>query len=168
MTLGSVLGVTGRVEEAIAECERALAIDRNLAIAHAAIGMYKVYAGRAEETEAHVKEAVRLSPRDTSAFYWLMFAGVAKIYLGQYEEAIKSLRRSIEANRNNPISHFALASALAALDRRREAGAAVRAGLALNPQFTIARLRTTTPMSENDPGNERFIDGLRKAGVPEE
>jgi len=168
LILGSVLGVTGRVAEAIAECERALAIDRNLAIAHAAIGMYKVYAGRAEETEAHVKEAVRLSPRDTSAFYWLMFVGVAKIYLGQHEEAIEWLRRSIEANRNNPISHLALASAFAALDRFGEAQAAVRAGLALNPQFTIARLRATDPQSENDPGRERFIDGLRKAGVPEE
>ena len=168
LSLGCVLGVTGRAEEAIAECERALAIDRNLAIAHAAIGMYKAYVGHAEETEAHVKEAVRLSPRDTSAFYWLMFAGIAKIFLGQHEEAVGWLRRSIEANRNNPMSHFALASALAALDRLGEAQAAGRAGLALNPQFTIARLRATEPKWEDDPGRERFIDGLRKAGVPEE
>lgn len=168
LTLGSVLGVTGRVEEGIAECERALAIDRNLAIAHAAIGMFKAYGGHAEETEAHVKEAVRLSPRDTSAFYWLMFAGMAKIFLGQHEEAVGWLRRSIEANRNNPMSHFALASALAALDRLGEAQAAGQAGLALNPQFTIARLLATEPNWENDPGRERFIEGLRKAGVPEE
>ena len=168
LSLGCVLGVTGRVEEAIAECERALAIDRNLAIAHAAIGMYKAYGGHAEETEAHVKEAVRLSPRDMSAFYWLMFAGVAKIFLGQHEDAVGWLRQSIEANRNNPMSHFALASALAALGRLGEAQAAGRAGLALNPQFTIARLRATEPKWENDPGREQFIEGLRKAGVPEE
>jgi TolB-like protein/class 3 adenylate cyclase len=168
LSLGSVLGVTGRVEEAIAECEQALAIDRNLAIAHATIGMFKAYIGHAEETEAHVEEAIRLSPRDTSAFYWLMFAGIAKVFLGQHEEAVGWLRRSIEVNRNNPMSHFALASALAALDRLGEAQAAGRAGLALNPQFTIARLQATEPNWGNDPGRERFIDGLRKAGVPEE
>ncbi len=168
LSLGSVLGVTGRVEEAIAECEQALAIDRNLAIAHATIGMFKAHIGHAEETEAHVEEAIRLSPRDTSAFYWLMFAGIAKVFLGQHEEAVGWLRRSIEVNRNNPMSHFALASALAALDRLGEAQAAGPAGLALNPQFTIARLQATEPNWGNDPGRERFIDGLRKAGVPEE
>lgn len=55
----------GRVEicvnrglEAVAECKRALALDRNLAAAHAAIGMAKLFMGRAEETEAHVLEAL--------------------------------------------------------------------------------------------------------------
>ena len=162
LIFGTVLGVTNRAEEGIAECERALALNRNLAIAHATIGMFKVYVGHAEETEAHVQEALRLSPRDTSAFYWLMFVGVAKIYLGRHEEAIVWLRRSIEANRNNPMSHLFLAAALAVLDRVEEARAAARAGLLLNPQFSIARFR---------PGHERvrdrFTEGLRKAGVPE-
>jgi tetratricopeptide (TPR) repeat protein len=166
--LGLALGVTNRPEEAITESEQALAIDRNLAVAHAAIGMYKVYVGRAGETEAHVREALRLSPRDTSAFYWLMFVGAAKIYLGQNEEAIIWLRRSIEANRNNPMSHFSLATALATLNRLEEARAAARAGLMLNPQFTIARFRSFSPRSTNVELRDRFIDGLRKAGVPEE
>src|SRR5208337_1100273 len=143
LSLGMVLGVTNRVEEGIAECERALAISPNLALAHAVIGMYKAYAGRAEETEAHVQEALRLSPRDPSAFYWLMFVGVAKTYLGRHEEAIVWLRRSIEANRNNPMSHFVLAAALALLGRLEEARAAAQAGLTLNPQFTIARYRAS-------------------------
>ncbi len=168
LSLGVVLGVTNRPHEAIAECERALALDRNLAFAHAAIGMYKAYVGHAEETEAHVQEALRLSPRDTGAFFWLTFVGVAKIYLGRNEEAIVWLRRSIEANRNNPMSHFSLATALAALDRLEEARAAARAGLTLNPQFTIARLRASSANSTNVVGRDRFIDGLRKAGVPEQ
>ncbi len=37
--MGIVLGWTKRVEQGIAECERALAIDRNLALAHAVIGV---------------------------------------------------------------------------------------------------------------------------------
>jgi TolB-like protein/class 3 adenylate cyclase len=51
--LGQILGVTNRAEQGIAECERALAIDRNLAATHATIGARKAYIGRAEETEAH-------------------------------------------------------------------------------------------------------------------
>ena len=63
--LGLVYAFTNRVARGIAECERALALDRNLVFAHAAIGMAKYMIGRGTETEAHVREALRLSPRDT-------------------------------------------------------------------------------------------------------
>ena len=73
---------TKRAAEGIAECEHALALDRNLASAHAYIGFGKIFIGRAEETEAHIAEALRLSPRDTMAYLWMGIAGVAKICLG--------------------------------------------------------------------------------------
>jgi TolB-like protein len=65
--LGYVEILTKRAVQGIAECERALELDRNLASAHAFIGLGKIFIGRAEETEAHVGEALRLSPRDTNA-----------------------------------------------------------------------------------------------------
>ena len=66
--LGYVQIQTNRAVQGIAECERALALDRNLAAAHAMIGLAKFRIGRGEETEAHVQEALRLSPRDTFAY----------------------------------------------------------------------------------------------------
>jgi hypothetical protein len=45
-------------------------------------GLGSIFIGRAEETEAHVGEALRLSPRDTLAYIWMTFVGVAKLYLG--------------------------------------------------------------------------------------
>jgi tetratricopeptide (TPR) repeat protein len=66
--LGYVQIQTNRALQGIAECERALALDRNLAGAHAMIGFAKSLIGRGEETEAHVQEALRLSPRDTFAY----------------------------------------------------------------------------------------------------
>jgi hypothetical protein len=41
-----MLCVTGRAWEGIAACERALAIDQNLAAAHGAIGAFKAHVGR--------------------------------------------------------------------------------------------------------------------------
>ena len=58
--LGYVEILTKRAMQGIAECERALELDRNLASAHAFIGLGKIFVGRAEETEAHVGEALRL------------------------------------------------------------------------------------------------------------
>ena len=115
--LGSCRKFTNRVTEGIVKCEHALTLDRNLALAHAFIGFGKVFIGRAEETEAHIAEALRLSPRDPVAYVWMSFAGDANNHLGSSEEAVAWLRRSIEANRNFPFTHFSLAAALAQLDR---------------------------------------------------
>ena len=67
--------------------------------------------------------------------------GVAKLQLGADAEAVAWLRRSIEANRNFPLAHFYLAAALALLGALDEARAAAKAGLALDPSFTIRRFR---------------------------
>ncbi len=166
---GYVQILTNRAAQGIAECDRALALDRNLADAHGAIGGAKYFIGRGAETEAHVQEALRLSPRDRSAYTWMVYVGAVKLVLGADEEAIAWLRRSIETNRNIPVGHFFLAAALAHLGRLEEARAAVQAGLALDPNFTIRRLREGAS-SDNATylaQRERQMDGMRKAGVPE-
>jgi TolB-like protein/Flp pilus assembly protein TadD len=167
--LGTVYNMTNRSAQAIAECEQALALDRNLADAHAVIGMAKYYLGRADETEGHIKEAFRLSPRDIFSHRWMHFVGMAKIQLGADAEAERWLRRSIEANRNSPLTHFFLAAALGLQGSLDEARAAATAGIALNPGFSIRRLRASNP-SDNPKflaGRERLYQGMYLAGVPE-
>jgi TolB-like protein/class 3 adenylate cyclase len=172
MLLGQVDISTKRAVQGIAECEHALALDRNLAHAHAMIGYGKVCIGRAEETEAHVAEALRLSPRDTLAYVWMFLAGIASTQLGRWEQGIPWFRRSIEANRNYTHTHFGLAAALAQLGRLEEARSAVKTGLALDPAYAISRLRANLAAMSDDPTFlaqlEPLFDGLRKAGVPEE
>ena len=97
------------------------------------------------------------------------FAGAAKIFLTEDEAAVFWYRRSIEANRNFAFSHFFISAPLAQLGRLSEAAEAVRAGFALNPTFTIGRVRTNV-FSDNPTylaHRERLYDGLRKAGVPD-
>jgi TolB-like protein/class 3 adenylate cyclase/Tfp pilus assembly protein PilF len=168
--LGGVLHQTKRPDQAIAELERALVLDPNLAAAHGGIGLAKIFIGRARETEGHVNEALRLSPRDSFAWQWLQYAGGAKLTLGADEEAVARLRRSIEVNRNSPFVHFFLAAALANLGKLEEAQAETRFALALDPAFTIQRFRAG--QENNNPvflaGKERIFEGMRMAGVPKE
>jgi Flp pilus assembly protein TadD len=147
-----------------------LELDRNLALAHSAIGFGKIYIGRAGEAESHIGEALRLSPRDTMAYMWMHTAGVAKLHLGSWEQAAAWFRRSIEANRNFPLAHFLLSAALAQLGRLEEARSAVKAGLALDPKFTISRVRAAWTASDNPTylTGLAYLDGMRKAGVPEQ
>jgi TolB-like protein len=169
VTLGSVCIFTNRATQGIAECEHALQLNRNLAVAHSTIGLAKYFMGQPAETEGHILEAIRLSPRDTRTYQWMDWLGAAKVQLGADVEAVAWLRRSIEANRNFPVSHFALAAALGLLGAIDEARTATKAALALNPSYTIRRLRTHK-FSDNPTylaGRERICEGMRLAGVPE-
>jgi tetratricopeptide (TPR) repeat protein len=169
LILGHINIFANRAAQGIAECEQALRVNRNYANAHSIIGYAKYCMGRAVETEGHVMEALRLSPRDINAFWWMFCLGLAKIQLGEYAEAAHWLRRSVEANWNFPLSHFQLASALALSGSLDPAHGAVRAGLALHPDFTLRRFRAHK--SSDHPlylaGFERLCEGMRVAGVPE-
>ena len=167
--LGRILGFTDRVVQGIAECERALTLDRNYADAHGTIGLLKYFIGRGEETEAHCREALRLSPRDYQAYSWMLYVGVANLFRGADEEAVTWLRRSAEANPNYPVARLYLAAALAQIGQPDEARAAAQAGLALHPRFTIGRYRASAHCSHPAflAGRERTYEGLRIAGVPE-
>jgi TolB-like protein len=169
MLLGVVQMYSNRAAQGIAECQRALALDRNLASAHGFIGAAKFFLGRPAETATHINEALRLSPRDTNAFRWMQFAGNAHLHLGDNEAAVAWLRRGIEANRNYALMHFQLAGALALCGSLDEARAAAQAGLALYAGFTIRRFRSAD-VGDNPTylaGRERISEGLRIAGVPE-
>ena len=169
LCLGNVRMYSNRAAQGIAEIERALAIDRNLAAGHAWIGLAKCFLGRAQETETHIRDAVRLSPRDTSVYQWETFAGVAKVFLSKDEEAVPQLRHAIEINRNFQPAHFYLAAALAGLGQLDEARIAAKEGLSIDPTFTIRRYRADAP-SDNLAflaGRQRVYEMMRKVGVPE-
>jgi TolB-like protein/class 3 adenylate cyclase len=98
--MGRVLINSNHGAQGIAESERALELDPNLAAAHAIIGFAKLANGPAEETENHVLEALRISPRDTDANVWLGYIAEARQFLGAYEDAVTWHPRSMEINRN--------------------------------------------------------------------
>ena len=169
LILGHINIFANRAAQGIAECEQALRINRNYANAHSMIGYAKYCMGRAVETEGHVMEALRLSPRDIYAYWWLLCLGLADIQLGEYAEAAHWLRRSVEANWNFPLAHFHLASALALSGSLDPALIAVQAGLALHPGFTLRRFRAykSSDNASYLAGFERLCEGMRLAGVPE-
>ena len=166
--LGILHCVTDRASQGIRDFERALELDPNLAGAHGEIGMAKVLLGRPKETEGHILEALRLSPRDTLAHLWCSHAGLAKLVIGEFKEAEAWLRRSVETNFNDPTAHFYLSGTLVALGRLSEARSEASIGLAIDPSYNLARVRAGASGSPAlVAGVERYIDALRVAGVPE-
>lgn len=168
--MGVVQIFTKRAAQGIAECERSLALDRNLAAAHAWIGLGKCNLGHAEETEACVMESFRLSPRDNRAFSWMNTAGVAQSYLGADQAAVHWFKRSIQTNRNiAPFVHFYLAAALAHLGELDEARTHLQEGLTIIPNFSIDQFHASSPSDHPTclAQRTRIAEGLRKAGLCE-
>jgi TolB-like protein/class 3 adenylate cyclase len=168
LCLGVAQMFTYRAVQGISELERALAINRNLAAAHAYIGLAKNFIGRGEESAGHIEDALRLSPRDTAAYLWITFAGSVKVFLGKNDEAVALLRHAIETNRNYALPHFYLSVALAELGRLDEARLEARAGLSIDPTFTIRRYRADAP-SENPvflSRRKQIHEIMRRVGLP--
>jgi TolB-like protein/Flp pilus assembly protein TadD len=166
----NVLHVSGAAERSLREFELAITLDHNLAWAHADAGFMKVLLGRAEEAEADLTNAIRLSPRDPGLDRWLSLLGIADLFLGRHASALVRLRKSVEMNPSVALTQFFLAAASALSGQTAEASAARDAGLRLDPNFTVARFRNE-PRSKNATflaQREHIYEGLSLAGVPQD
>ena len=169
--LGIVQIFTNRAAQGIAECEQALALDRNLANAHgshrSAPSIFSV-AARKPRPISKRHSASLLAIR--TPIIWMMFAGFAKLQLGADAEAVAWLRR---ARRGQPkLSRRAFLS-------RRRAGAARSSWMRRGPRrrrgLRSTRLSPSAAIRANAPsdnptylaGRERIYEGMRMAGVPE-
>ena len=177
---GNILQVEGRTEEAVAEHERALAIDPSLADVVANLGVDYLFLGEFDKSFDYADKAIRMSTHDPSLLYWYGIKAWADLGLKRYDRAIDWARRSIAINPNYfPDAHVLLVAALALADHEAEAREALQRYLTLPssaPLKTIAawKARYRSKVSEQHPDprflemNERTYDGLRKAGMPEE
>jgi tetratricopeptide (TPR) repeat protein len=177
---GCILQAEGRTEEAVAEHERALAIDPSHADTVANLGVDYLYLGDFEKSIEYFDEAIRMSVHDPSLLYWYAAKAWAYFGLKQYDQAIDWTRRAIAINPNYfPDEHVILVAALASADHNADAREALQRYLALPSSASLktiaawkARYRSKVSEQHPDPrfleSNERSYEGLRKAGMPEE
>jgi TolB-like protein len=166
---GRLHAATKAPDLALREFEHIISIDPTIAFAHAWVGLLKVYLGHAEETEAHVAEAIRLGPRDPLLGFWYHYLGIADFHLDRLDHATGRLRKAVAISPGIGIPYFYLAAALALTGHMAAAAQACANGRRLMPGFTIGKFRRET-MSDNPvflAQRERVYDGLRKAKVPE-
>jgi TolB-like protein/predicted Zn-dependent protease len=158
----SVLFFTKQFPEAIEAAQTAVALDPNAAYAHVAMGRAETMFGHCERSIAHHKQAFALSPRDPVGGAWHANLGLAEICRGRLDAAIGEFKQAIDAGYRPYLPYAYLAAAEAAKGNDAEAKSALAEARRLNPQFTIKWLL------ENWPVPPMIVEGLRKAGLPEE
>lgn len=159
--LANLLAYDRRFAEADAEFARAIELDPNEADAWATLADIAVLAGRVGEGLEHIRKAFRLNPLPPSWYYLTL--GQAHYAAGEYTAAVETLRRE-ETYRTS--SRRFLAASLAQLGRLDEARAEVELFLVGNPHFSTRHWAATEPFRDAAT-LEHFVDGYRKAGLPE-
>jgi adenylate cyclase len=152
-----------RPDEARRDADAGLAINPNFARLYVFKGLADNAVGRFEEAKSEVQYAMRLSPRDFGIGFWIVTLSRAELGLGNYDAAIDASRKAIDGGYRSFISYEALAAALALDGKIEEAKSAVAEARRLNPNLTVKWLQSTAR------GIPAFVvEGLRKAGLPEE
>jgi tetratricopeptide (TPR) repeat protein len=159
--------MTGQRNEMIAAVERAIELNPSFALAHAMLGLYLGETGRPDDALTHLERAMRLSPRDPMT--WLFTYSVAASHLGarRYDDAVAWAQRSLRQRPDYVFAWGILAASQAQLGHAEEARTAFEEMLRQQPELSVAALGQFLSHADAD-WFERFIDGLRKAGLPEE
>ena len=156
---------SGQHEEARRRLRRALDLDPNSVTAHGYLGCTGVFGGNCDVALPHLDEAIRLGPRDPLLIIWHLCKGWAALAAERYEEAIEFTMRAAEANPEFPDVYAVLAAANGQLGRVVSARAALDRLARRMPSLTTSDDRLERPFAQAV-DRERFLEGLRKAGMP--
>jgi tetratricopeptide (TPR) repeat protein len=124
------------------------------------------YIGKPDIALQRLERARELAPLDPH-FPWLeTFYTIAYVFKGDYARAVLVGRRAVKANPDFVAGYKPLIASLGQLNRREEALPYVRKLLSLEPNFTVDRFGQVYPIKKSS-DRERYMTGLRMAGVPE-
>ena len=122
--------------------------------------------GHYEQAISDLKQAIRISPRDSYIGIWYMQIGLELLALGRYDEAIQEGLKAVDSGYHTVLSYTALAAFYAAADRAPEAKTALAEAMKLNPKLSLAWFRAhNSAWVDTEPS---FREALIKAGLPEE
>ena len=160
--LASIYLVKRQYDKAIAEGERAVALNPNGAMAYSILAWIVGCAGKWEESVLYAKQSIRLNPFPEFGDYWIL--GRAYFMTGQYDEVILTLKKAVRINLDFLPAHILLAACYSSLGRDAEATTAAKEVLRINPKFSVESHAKTLPY-RNEADIEREVAALRKAGL---
>jgi adenylate cyclase len=148
-----------RYDQAVADGERAVAINPNYAGGFFSLADALNVYGKPEAAIRAAQRAMRLDPTGRDLYSYDV--GVAYVDMGSYQDAIPILKQSLTAFPNILVSHIFLTVAYVELGREEDARAEAAEIMRMSPQFTVASL-----LPGKDVAKQKLArDDLRKAGL---
>jgi TolB-like protein/class 3 adenylate cyclase/Tfp pilus assembly protein PilF len=165
--VGRVLCFKHEFAEAAAYLEEAIRINPSFAQAYFALGFTLIVSGRASEALSYLDRAIELSPRDPHLASFHAIRAVGHLALGELETAERFARLATRIPNANHWPFALLVSLLGLTDRTEESQRAIDGLLQRYPGYTIATARSDFFFCGDRDLVDRFLEGLRRAGLPE-
>ena len=166
-TAGLALGyVVGDLDDGAALTDQALVLNPNLAWAWLFSGWIKVLLGEPEIAIERFARAMRLSPQDPQIIFMHMGTATAHYFAGRYIEALSWAQMSIRGQQNYLLPTSTAAASAALAGRLAEAEKAMVRLRHLHPALRISNCADLIPLRRSQ-DMDRWVEGLRKAGLPE-
>jgi adenylate cyclase len=157
---------SNRHDDAIRRLHRAIALDPNSSFARGYLGVAYHFGGEPDRALSALEEAMRLSPRDFLMVVWHTASAWSHLHVERFVEAVNCAKQAIEFNPAFPDSHGTLAASAAHLGHMPDARAGLDGLVRLLPGLTLGDPRLIRPFRRTA-DRERFLTGLRKAGLSE-
>jgi len=152
------------LHEAAGLHERALELNPNLAMAWALSAITHSYLGDADEAERRINRYKALSPLDPHAFFFDVVFVIVHFLRHDYEAAAAAGRAVTQLNPSFSGGYKPYLAALGHLGRDQEAAAILRRLLTIEPDFTIERFLSRSPLERSE-DRDNYAQGLRLAGI---
>jgi TolB-like protein/Tfp pilus assembly protein PilF len=162
--LGFLYTMTGQHEKGIIEAEKAVSLEPNSDLAHQYLGLALRFAGRPNDAIPVIKKAIRLNPFAPSTYVFNL--GLSYLFSGRNAEAIAECKKATTREPNNLGAQLALTVAYALSGREKEARSTAEEVPRLNPKFSLEHFSRSLAY-KNRADKKRYLDALRKAGLPE-
>jgi len=147
-------------DESLASYERALVLNPNDADVIADYADALVYSGQPEQALPHLERAMRLNPFYPDWYLWHL--ADAYDFLKRPTDVIATIHRMHDQSQGRRL----LAANYAHLGMMPEARAEAQEVMRLYPKFSVSQWSRRPPYRHPDL-RDRFVEGLRKAGLPD-
>jgi len=150
-------------DKAIAEAERAVALDPSGWGSYSVYGDALLTAGRPKEAIPMLQKAIRLNPNAMSITFVLL--GNAFRNVGRFEEAVSAYKKGLQRAPDSIPAHIGLGTTYSLMGRDNEARAEAEEILRINPKFSLDYFAKTAAPFKDQAEIDKIVNAMRKAGL---
>jgi TolB-like protein/class 3 adenylate cyclase len=158
--------IVGYLDDGAALIDRALALDPNLAAAWHLSGWVNIYLGKPEIAIDHMARAMRLNPLDPLMFGMQNGTAAAHFLAERYDEASAWSEKALRIHTDYLPAMRMAAASHACAGRLAEAQKIIERIRQIDPELRVSTLTDVVPFRKPQE-IARYVEGLRKAGLPE-
>jgi TolB-like protein/Tfp pilus assembly protein PilF len=155
----------GDLDAALGSINKALEIDPNYADGYTVGAHISAYMGDTDKARSMIDRAMTLNPR--YSFNEVLVLGNIAFIEGRYADAVVHYREVLKRNPQMPMARKWLAATYAQMGRSEDAAWEVEETLMIMPELTVSTEERIIPIRQQE-HFDRYIEGLRLAGFPED